>query len=288
MLHLGMLLALACALVTNLAFLCKHRGAAAAATVSFRHPLASAAALFRSRWWSIGFGLAAVAWAIHVAALAIAPLSVVQTVISGGLVLLIWPAERWFGIRLGDRERLGLLLSAIGLALLTATSAGASSDPHSGYSTAAMISFEAAALCAGILLLFSGHQRGAGGRGPALLGGAAGLLIGVSDVAVKALAGTVPGDVAAILSPWTAVALLAGAIAFLALGRGLQVGDPIPVITFSSVAANLAAVMGGLLVFGDPLGTDPLGIAARAVAFAAVITAAALMPAPIRTARTVA
>src|SRR5919204_6390363 len=121
MVQLGTLLALSCALVTNLALLCKHRGAVAAPDVELRQPLRSAAALFRSRWWTIGFGIALGAWALHVAALALAPLSLVETTISGGLVLLAWLAERWFGVRVGAREWLGLGLCAGGLALLGAT-----------------------------------------------------------------------------------------------------------------------------------------------------------------------
>jgi membrane protein implicated in regulation of membrane protease activity len=60
--------------------------------------------LFRSRWFSLGWGVAAVAWGLHVGALALAPLSVVQTVLSGGLVFLAVFAERYFGFRL-DRRR---------------------------------------------------------------------------------------------------------------------------------------------------------------------------------------
>ena len=48
----------------------------------------------------------------------------------------------------------------------------------------------------------------------------------------------------------------------------------------SSVAANCAAIVGGVLVFGDPVGSDALGVIARSAAFAAVIAAAALIPAP--------
>src|SRR5213078_4770747 len=117
-----------------------------------------------------------------------------------------------------------------------------------------------------------------------LLGIAAGLLLGVANVAVKALTGTVPGDPISILSPWTLTALAAGVGAFLALARGLQTGGAIPVITLSSVSANLVSVAGGIAVFGDPMGTDPLAIAARSVAFAAVIAAAIVLPAPSRAA----
>ena len=46
---LGLILALASALATNVAFLLKHRGAVLAPPIRVRHPLGSAAGLFRSR-----------------------------------------------------------------------------------------------------------------------------------------------------------------------------------------------------------------------------------------------
>ena len=286
MLQLGLAFALASALATNVALLCKHRGACASPTVELSHPLRSAAELFRSRWWAIGFGIAAGAWGLHVVALAMAPLSVVETTISGGLVLLAWFAERWFGVRVGAREWVGLGLCAAGLALLGATSAHTGSGAAHDYSGPAMISFEACAIAIGAALLVSGGAGAMGASSGALLGVAAGLLLGVANVSAKALTTTVPGDVLTLLSPWAAIAILAGIGAFFALARGLQTGGAIPVITMSAVTANLASITGGILVFGDAVGGDPLAIVARSLAFAAVIAAAVLMPATPRRAAT--
>lgn len=284
MIQLGTLIALACALTTNLALLCKHRGASAAADVELRHPLRSAGALFRSRWWTIGFAIAAGAWALHVVALAIAPLSLVETTISGGLVLLAWIAERWFGARLGLREWLGLGMCAGGLALLAATS-GQAGGPDSGYQTGAMIPFEATAIGAGLALLVSGASGAVRPASGPMLGAAAGLLLGVANVSLKALTGTVPGDLLSIISPWTLVAVIAGAGAFFALARGMQTGAAVPVITVTTIAANVVAAIGGVLVFGDSMGADPLAVVARCGAFAAVIVAALVVPGPLRGAR---
>lgn len=282
MTELAITLAFLCALATNVSFLCKHRGAVAAPPVSLRHPLRSLSGLFTSRWWLIGWGIGFAAWVLHVIAIAIAPLSLVQAVIAGGLVLLALPAERWFGFKLGRREWAGLGLSAFGLAFLMLTATG--EHGSSGYSQTAMIAFEGGALGIGLGLLLSGHVDAVRNRMPALLGIAAGLLVGVSDVAIKALSETVPYDPAAILSPWTATALIAGIIALYALARALQTGGAIQVIALSSVAANLAAISGGVVVFGDPLGTDPLGVLVRGTAFAAVIAAAGLVHGPVRAA----
>ncbi|HSI79986.1 MAG TPA: hypothetical protein VK919_04975 [Solirubrobacterales bacterium] len=278
MTELGIALALACAATANVAMLCKHRGARAAPEVCMRRPLRSGAALFRSRWWTIGFAVAFVAWLLHVAAIAIAPLSHVQAVIAGGLVLLALPAQRWFGHRIGRREWLGLGLAAAGLAFIAFTLPGGGGG--GGYSLAAMIGFQSAMIGAGLALFVAGALGSEHpGRGIAL-GVASGLLIGVANVAIKALTQTVPDDVLALASPWTAVAAFAGVGAFFALARGMQLGAAVPVIATASVATNCGAIIGGVLVFGDPIGSGFVEGAARCAAFAAVIVAAALMPSP--------
>ena len=282
MIEAGLLLALGCALLTNVAMLCKHRGAVSCPEVRFSSPVRSASELFRSKWWTIGFAIAFAAWGLHVAALALAPLSLVQAVIAGGLALLVLPAKQWFGITLGPRELAGLGLSAAGLAFLalTAGEAGQGSE----YSQSAMIAFEAGVVGLGVALLFSGHRNAGRRHGGLLLGVAGGLLIGVSDVAIKALADTVPAAPLSIISPWTLVAALAGLGAFYALARSLQLGNPIDVIVVSSIAVNVAAITGGVLIFGDPVGSNALAVVARCSAFAAVIAAAALIPAAPRSA----
>ncbi|MGH2857256.1 MAG: hypothetical protein ACRDMJ_07195, partial [Solirubrobacteraceae bacterium] len=108
---IGILLALACALATNVGFLYKHRGACAAPSVDVRHPLVSAKALFASRLFTIGMLIAVGAWLLHVAAMAIAPLSLVQSVLAGGVVLLAVMAERSFGLTISRRQWAGILLT---------------------------------------------------------------------------------------------------------------------------------------------------------------------------------
>ena len=282
--QIGLLLALLCAFATNLAFLWKHRGAVAAPDIDMRHPLASAASLFRSKWWAVGFAVALFAWVLHVAALALAPISLVQAVISGGLVFLAVLADRWFGFDLGRREWMGVGLTALGLAFLGLTVQTGSEGSHSSYSISGMIAFEGAMIVIGSLLLLSHRVEQLRHRHGVLLGAAAGILFGVSDISIKALTGTVPGDLLSIVSPWTGVAVLASIAAFYASARALQIGEGVSTIAITAVAANASAILGGILVFGDPLGEDAFAIAARACAFMLVLVAAALTPAPMRAA----
>jgi hypothetical protein len=81
--QLGILLALVCAFVSNLGFFFKHRGACECPKVDVLHPFRTARQLYSSKWFAIGMGIATTAWIFHVAALALAPISVVQVVLAG-------------------------------------------------------------------------------------------------------------------------------------------------------------------------------------------------------------
>jgi multidrug transporter EmrE-like cation transporter len=277
----GLICALLSALGTNLAFLFKHRGAVEAPDVVMRHPLRSAADLFRSKWWSIGWGVAAVAFALHVAALTLAPISIGQAVLSGGLVFLAVLAERFFGFELGRRQWTGIGLVAVSLTLLTLTGGG-EGEAHSGYSLAGMIIFESIAVCVGLLLVVSHLVERIPAQRGMLLGIAAGLGFGISDVAIKALSGDLDSGPVGLLSPWSVVIVTAAVFSFYASARSLQIGDGVAVIAVTSVAANLSTILAGLAVFGDRLGTDALVVGVRLAAFALILVGAALIPAPVR------
>ena len=203
MLNLGLLLALACALTAQVALLCKHRGAVAAPDVDVRHPLRSAAGLFASKWFTIGFGVAVRRLGGPGRAMSMAPLSLVKAVIAGSLALLVIPAQLWFGQRVGRRELIGLGLSAAGLALLAVTLHNAATHAHATTPISAMVAFESGAVAVGLALLLSGRHERAVAHSGILLGAAAGVMLGVADISVKALTGTVPGDPMTLLGPWT-------------------------------------------------------------------------------------
>jgi drug/metabolite transporter (DMT)-like permease len=282
--QIGIILACACALATNLGFLLKHRGACAAPDVDWKHPVRSGADLFKSKWFALGMLVACGAWLFHVGAMAMAPLSLVQAVISGGLVFLTVLAERFFGCSVGRRQWFGVGFTALGLALLAVTLPHGGSDAR--YSLAAMVAFEAGLLAVGLLLVLS-HKLGAPHEHHGvLLGTASGILFGVSDVAIKALTGSIGSHgVAGLLSPWLLTCIAASVIAFFASARGLQKGEAVPVITLTAAGANVSAIAGGILVFGDPMPSDPIGIVLQSLAFVLVIAAAALTPAPLRAAQ---
>src|SRR5688500_12756473 len=148
-----------------------------------RRPIRTSLALFRSPWYTLGIVVAMAGWGLHVGALALAPISLVQSVIAGGLVLLTVTADRLFGHRVTRREWIGVGLAALGLAFLAATLEGTGSEAHSSYETSRLVIFLAVVGAAAVAVAFLGHGSV---RAGVLLGVSAGLFWAASDTAIKA------------------------------------------------------------------------------------------------------
>src|SRR5919197_3794573 len=132
--QVGLLLALATAFASVVGFLYKQRGAVESPAVELRRPVRTSLALFRSRWYVLGIVIATGSWGLHVAALSLAPISLVQSMIAGGLVLLTVTAHGLFDHQVTRREWIGVALAALGLAFLSATIGGTADSAYSAYS----------------------------------------------------------------------------------------------------------------------------------------------------------
>jgi len=279
MLKVGLLIALGSALMMNLAFFYKFRGAQSAPRVDLRHPFATAIALWRSKWFAIGMVVGLIAWGMHVAALTIAPLSLVQAVVASGVALVAVMADKIFGFTVGARQWWGLALTALGLALLALTMPSTVGH-YASYSGTQMAIFEAVLLAVGVVLIVGPRAAGARSEHHGIaLAAAAGIMFGACNVSVKALTGIIPdAGLVGLLSAPGAIAVLASIGAFYASARSLQLGEAVAVIGITGTASSITCVAGGILVFGDPMPADLLGILLQAVAFALVIVASALIP----------
>ncbi len=285
--QLGLLLALATAFVSILGFLYKHRGAAEAAPVEWRHPVKSTAALFSNRWWTIGIIVATSSWFLHVGALALAPISLVQSVIAGGLVLLTVVADRLFGLSVSRREWIGVALTAAGLAILAATLGDTGDSKHSDYAGLTLLLYVGGLSLLSVPLMLAAGRTGPSLGGP-LLAAAAGLQWGASDVTIKGASGHL-GDAGMLttIAPLALAILLLSLIGLVVSARSLQIGDAVPVIAVTSAAANLSTIASGLIVFGEPLPDGSGAVALRLAAFTLVVVAAALTPGPVGAVRAV-
>jgi hypothetical protein len=275
--QLGLLLALVTAFMSILGFLLKERGAVRAPAVELRRPLASTIALFRSPIYTLGCVVATTSWGFHVAALALAPISLVQSVIAGGLVMVTVLADRVFGHEVSRREWIGVALTAAGLAFLAATLEGTADGAHGDYDGWALGLYAGAAALAGLAL------AGLRVRSGLALGVAAGLLWAGSDVTIKALSGKTEAlGIGVVVHPFALVILVLSLVGLLVSARSLQLGPAVPVIALTSTTANAVTIAAGPIVFGEPLPEDPLALAVRLAAFLLVIGAAALTPPPMR------
>ena len=208
----GLGLAATCALATNLGAVLKHRGANAVARFEMRRPLRSTRLLLGSGSFAIGLALAQLAGVFHIAALALAPMSVVQVVLAAGVIVLARLAERLLGCRVPRRQRIGLVIGALGLVLLV-LSIPRLHGAHGGFALATLVGFEATVALIGAVLALGPRARRLLVHRGVLLGAAAGTFFGLSDVAVKAITGTVEqGSGPLTLAPLLTLAVAGAAL----------------------------------------------------------------------------
>jgi hypothetical protein len=276
---LGLLLALCCSVVALLGFLFKQRGAVNAPAVQWRHPVRSTGALFANRWWTLGIIVATAAWVFHVAALALAPITLVQSIIAGGLVLLTPLASRVFKLPVTTRDWIGVAITATGLALLAATLGNSGESAHRDFDAPTLwlyvgiLTIGALAACTAVL----NDTRRAG----PVLALSAGLLWGASDVTIKAASGDlIDRWLLALLTPEAAAITILSLIGLVVSARSLQLGPAVAVIAITSAAANVVTIAAGPIVFSEPLPDGTLSLVARLVGFTAVIVGAILTPGP--------
>lgn len=114
---LGLVLAAVSATLTNLAYSREHDAAAAMPALSLRRPLQSLRIVLRDRSWMLGFAMESVGFVAYAAALALAPLAVVQSIGAGGIGVLAYATAKVRGRRLGHRQASGVAISVLGLLL---------------------------------------------------------------------------------------------------------------------------------------------------------------------------
>lgn len=268
----GLALAVVASVALNSSYVIQHVGSSDAPDVDVRRPFATLRGLLSSRVWVIGSAVGIAGWAMHVAALSHAPLSLVQAFVAGGLGLMVPLAARALGQPLTRGEWTGAALAVTALLLLCVGLGNPGTHGH--VSLAPMCAFLAVCFAAaGLASRASGHWR------PHALGLAGGILYGTADVSIKALTGVAHGHgLAGVLaSPWLPVAVVTTAGAFFSFQRGLQTGRAVPVIVLMTAATTVVSIVGGLVVFGDPLGRTPLLMAVHVAGFALVTIAAAMI-----------
>jgi len=251
----------------DLGYLLQHNVAAKVPALSLRRPVASLRSLLGNRFWLAGIGVEAVGWLLYVAALALAPLSLVQATAAGGIGILAIMVSRFTRVPLTTKERIGAGVSVAGLALLGVSLLG---DHRAGAAAGYLwigiwlvASVLAAVLCVGLL----GRLIGAA---PAW-GIAAGILFAAGDVSTKM----------AVAGGSRNIAFLVCLVVFYVVGTGVlqagfQRGSALTTAGLATLMTNALPIAAGMTVFREPLPAGWIG-AARIVAFGAVVAGAVLL-----------
>ncbi len=261
----GLLLALVSAALINLGFLLQHRGLTAGpsggAIDRWRHAI-------RDPSWLGGQGLGWTGFALQLAAVAIAPLALVQAFAAGGLALSVPLAAGIFHHPVSRSQVGAVLLIAVGLAALTT----GLSIGHDHLRSVGLIM---------VIAVGTGVGLGIGrSRAPWARAVAAGIFYGLADAAIKAISLEWHGDgVAALVSGWTLVALAGTFGGFFAFQSALEHEGPVAVISLMNALAALVALVCGLLAFGESLGAGAGIIGLHLAAIAAVLGAVPVLAA---------
>jgi hypothetical protein len=271
---LGFGLAIASSLALNAGYLLQHLGGAVAAAVDVRAPVATVRGLLRSPLWVVGMGTNLLGSALHIGALAVAPLTLVQAFSAAGLALVVPASARVARSPLHRAERVAVAVIVAALAVLAISPATMSIAPTSAGPP--LVFLGAVLLAAGALAATRGPRRAAA------LALVAGLLYGLSDAATKGFTDAAGhGLLAAVLTPWPPVIVALCAAAFFALQRGLQLGAAATVIVLMTAATNVTAVAAGIAVFAESFGAQP-GIAGLHMLAMVAIAAASLRLAAVQ------
>lgn len=267
---IAFVLALGSTTLTSLAYLREHDAAASMPALSMRRPLHSAALLLADRGWLLGFAMESSGFLLYAAALALAPLALVQSIVAGGIGLLAYFSTRLGGGQLGSRHLLGAGLSVLGLlALAVSLANGSGGEGHSGSTVAVLAWLGATALLAAAVVVLGRRTLGVAVAN-ALAGG---LCFSIGDISTK-LATQGGARVAFVLT-----LVLGYTLGTTLLQLGYQAGAALTVAGLATLLTNALPILAGTVVLGEPVPAGALG-AVRILAFVAVSAGAVLLARP--------
>jgi hypothetical protein len=249
----------------NWAYTKEHEAAAALPPLTLRRPFRSLGLLLGNRGWLIGFGTETAGWLVYVAALRLAPLSLVQAVSASGIAVLALFSVHGHPGRLTLLERLAVGIALLGLLLLSFSLVGSRPSSHTPHVAEAVVWLTASAGAAAVLVVVRIRLSRA-----AALGLAAGLLFADGDISAKLVSF---GGVwfLAILS---LVACYAAGTSV--LQAAFQHGSALTAAGIATLVTNAVPIAAGFVLFHEALPPGVRGVL-QIAAFASIVASAALL-----------
>jgi hypothetical protein len=213
----------------------------------------------------LGFATETAGWLVYVAALRLAPLSLVQAVSASGIAVLALLGVRGRPSLLSRYEQLAVGLALVGLVLLAASLVGSTPSSHAPHALGVIVWLAASAGVA--IVLIAARTRLARA---AALGLAAGLLFADGDISAKLV--TLGG--VWLVALVTLIACYAAGTA--ALQTGFQHGSALTAAGIATLVTNAVPIAAGFVLFDEALPGGAQGVI-QAAAFAAIVASAGFL-----------
>ena len=226
-------------------------------------------AFMRDPWWVTGVGLQVIGYGMYLAALRGAPLSVVHTALNAGIAFFVVLAVCGLGERVRGLEWVGVAavvagMMALGVSLSATTEP---TRPPRGTGVFCLTLLSAAAVA---LPLDRAPGRAIG------LSVASGLTLGLSGIFAKGLANAASLP-AALTSMDLLLTLATNLVGFALMQGAMQAGRGVVVVPIFSVLSNLVPIVGGILVYGEPMSGDGVAGLLRPLAILLALGGAGLL-----------
>ncbi|HWN72608.1 MAG TPA: hypothetical protein VNN15_02240 [Solirubrobacterales bacterium] len=231
--------------------------------------------LVRNRRWLGATALGLLGWPFEIAALLLAPLTVVQPCLASGLLLLLWLGVTRLGESPGRRELLAVAAIVIGIGGVAWAPPERSTD-HAGAAAIAV-----ALVLVALPALAPYALRGALSRRPARLGllatVAAGCGYAWTAIASKLLTDELAGGVLLVGALWLATAAASEGLALLSEMSALQRRPATHVAPTMFAVQVLVPVLLAPLIFDESWSNTPLGGGALVASVAVVVAGTVLL-----------
>lgn len=264
-LSIGLALALVSAVAVNWAYSREHDAAAKMPAFSLRRPLRFVSLLVADRGWLVGFATETAGWLVYVAALRLAPISLVQAICASGIAVLAFATAQGNPSRLARHEQVAVAVAFAGLILLALSLVDTRQADHPPDVAAVAIWLVCSA---GAALMLASSRLGLA-RGPTL-GLAAGLLFAGGDISAKLV---VYGGVWFVA---VSTLIICYALGTSVLQAAFQHSDVLTAAGLATLATNAVPIAAGFVVFDEQLPHGAKGTLQLA-AFASLVVSAAFL-----------
>jgi len=271
--------------------LLKVRGDAVASRAIGRLP-SVVARYVRDPLWLLGLFFQPLGYSLYLWALEIAPLNIVQTTMSSGVIVFVAIAVCVLGERLTRLEWGAMGAVVVGMILL-----GISLSPDAESSQSLIdpwVVFYLSLILVGLSAVawFALASPGQPNRRGMALGIVSGLLLGLASIYAKGLAlhlaQSPPGQLLryAVTTPYAPLTLCANMAGFFLLLGAFRGERASIVLALSATLSNVVPILGGMIALGEALPSDPRLATSRLLAFSLTLGGAALLlrfdPTPLR------